>query len=79
LAEAAELVLAHHERFDGTGYPKGLKGQDIPLGTRIFAVADAFEAFRSIEPWEWVIPRANYLAAGTRHSFWDARMTGTAA
>ena len=38
------IAGSHHERFDGTGYPKGLKGEDIPLGARIIAVADFFEA-----------------------------------
>jgi HD-GYP domain-containing protein (c-di-GMP phosphodiesterase class II) len=42
LADITPLVLAHHERFDGKGYPNGLAGQDIPLGARIIAVADAF-------------------------------------
>jgi putative nucleotidyltransferase with HDIG domain len=44
LDEAAELVLSHHEKFDGSGYPRGLRGQDIPLGARIFAVVDAVDA-----------------------------------
>lgn len=47
LAEAAEIVRAHHERFDGSGYPIGLKGEDIPLGARIFAVADVYDALTS--------------------------------
>ena len=40
----AEWVLHHHERWDGTGYPDGLHGDDIPLGARIIFVADAFDA-----------------------------------
>jgi putative nucleotidyltransferase with HDIG domain len=44
LNDAAELVLSHHEKFDGSGYPRGLKGEDIPLGARIFAVVDAVDA-----------------------------------
>jgi HD-GYP domain-containing protein (c-di-GMP phosphodiesterase class II) len=40
----AEWVLHHHERWDGTGYPDGLHGEDIPLGARIILVADAFDA-----------------------------------
>src|ERR1700727_2339533 len=40
LVDAAEIVYSHQERFDGTGYPRGLKGEDIPLGSRFFAVAD---------------------------------------
>jgi putative nucleotidyltransferase with HDIG domain len=44
LDDAAELVLAHHEKFDGTGYPRGLRGESIPLGARIFSVVDAIDA-----------------------------------
>jgi len=47
LREAAEIVLAHQEYFDGTGYPRGLRGEEIPLGARIFAVADALDAMIS--------------------------------
>jgi diguanylate cyclase (GGDEF)-like protein/putative nucleotidyltransferase with HDIG domain len=47
MQKAAELVLQHHEHFDGSGYPNGLKGEDICLGARIFAVVDAFDAMRS--------------------------------
>jgi putative nucleotidyltransferase with HDIG domain len=47
LKDAAELVLSHHERYDGTGYPRGLQGEGIPLSARIFAVADAFDAMTS--------------------------------
>jgi response regulator RpfG family c-di-GMP phosphodiesterase len=44
MAMAAEIVLAHHEAFDGTGYPKGLKRDEIPLGARILTVADSFDS-----------------------------------
>ena len=47
ISEAAEIVYSHHEHFDGTGYPRGLKGKEIPLGARISAVADAVEAITS--------------------------------
>jgi diguanylate cyclase (GGDEF)-like protein/PAS domain S-box-containing protein len=47
MAELAEFVLAHHERWDGTGYPKGLIGEEIPLQARIMAVADAYDAMTS--------------------------------
>lgn len=43
LEKARELVLYHHERYDGKGYPAGLKGEDIPLGARLIAVANAFD------------------------------------
>lgn len=51
LAEACELVRSHHEKFDGTGYPRGLAGDAIPLGARIFAVADAFDAMTTDRPY----------------------------
>ena len=51
LSTAAEIVYTHHERYDGKGYPTGLKGEDIPLGARIFAVADAFDAMTSNRPY----------------------------
>jgi putative nucleotidyltransferase with HDIG domain len=46
-----ELVLAHHERIDGRGYPRGLSGSEIPLGARIIAVADAWDAMTSNRPY----------------------------
>ena len=47
---ASLLVLHHHERFDGTGYPAGLKDSDIPVGSRIIAVADTFDALTTDRP-----------------------------
>nr|MCR5625349.1 HD domain-containing protein [Lachnospiraceae bacterium] len=50
IQENPKLALAakyHHERFDGTGYPEGLKGEDIPVEARIIAVADAYDAMTS--------------------------------
>jgi putative nucleotidyltransferase with HDIG domain len=51
LREAAEIVLSHQEFFDGSGYPRGLRGEQIPLGARIFAVADALDAMISDRPY----------------------------
>lgn len=51
LHEAAEIVYAHQERWDGHGYPRHLKGEAIPLGARIFAVADTFDAMTSDRPY----------------------------
>jgi response regulator RpfG family c-di-GMP phosphodiesterase len=51
LADAADVVRAHHERFDGAGYPAGLRGQQIPLSARIFALADALDAMTSDRPY----------------------------
>jgi putative nucleotidyltransferase with HDIG domain len=51
LREASEIVYAHQETFNGTGYPRGLRGQEIPLGARIFAVADTLDAITSDRPY----------------------------
>jgi len=48
----ARCVRHHHERWDGMGYPDGLKGDEIPLGSRILAIADAFDAIRSTRPYK---------------------------
>ncbi len=51
LLEEARIVLHHHERYDGGGYPTGRAGEDIPLESRILAVADAFDAMTSERPY----------------------------
>ena len=51
LTDAAEIVLTHHERYNGSGYPMGLRGEDIPLGARICAITDTFDALTSIRPY----------------------------
>lgn len=59
VAEAAEIVYSHHERYDGTGYPRGLKGDAIPLGARIVAVANTLDVITSDQPYR----RARSFAA----------------
>jgi putative nucleotidyltransferase with HDIG domain len=59
LREAAEIVLSHQEYFDGTGYPRGLRGNEIPLGARIFAVADALDAMISDRAYRKALPMAH--------------------
>jgi putative nucleotidyltransferase with HDIG domain len=51
LREAAEIVYAHQETFDGSGYPRGLQGERIPLGARIFSIADTLDAMTSDRPY----------------------------
>ncbi len=62
LQDAAEIVYSHQEHYDGSGYPRGLKGKEIPLGARIFAAADALDAITSDRPYR----RANSFAAARR-------------
>src|SRR5438874_1633816 len=51
LAEAADIVYSHQEKYDGSGYPRGLKGEEIPLGARMFSVADTLDAITSDRPY----------------------------
>ncbi|MBU0571023.1 MAG: HD domain-containing protein [Candidatus Omnitrophica bacterium] len=52
LKAARDICLAHHERYDGTGYPEGLKGDEIPLYGKIVALADVFDALTSVRPYK---------------------------
>ena len=56
LKDAREIIRHHHEYYDGSGYPDGLRGQDIPLGARIIGVADAFDAMTSNRPYRKALP-----------------------
>ncbi|MDG4867645.1 HD domain-containing phosphohydrolase [Guyparkeria sp. 1SP6A2] len=56
LAEARDVIACHHEKWDGSGYPRGLAGEDIPLSARIFAVADVFDALCSLRPYKEAMP-----------------------
>jgi HD-GYP domain-containing protein (c-di-GMP phosphodiesterase class II) len=51
LKEVSEIILSHQERYDGKGYPRGLHGGEIPLGARIFSVADTLDAMTSDRPY----------------------------
>src|SRR6266536_5773674 len=55
LSDAAEIVYAHREHYDGSGYPRGLRAEQIPLGARIFAIADTLEALTSVRPYRQAI------------------------
>ncbi len=62
MADIAEYVLAHHERWDGTGYPRGLMGEEIPLQSRIIAVADAYDAMLSYRPYRNSLTQSEAIA-----------------
>ena len=70
LNEAAEIVYAHQERYDGTGYPRGLKGDQIPLGARMFSVVDTFDAITSDRPYR---PAQSATAARAEIARWAGR------
>lgn len=66
LEHALDIPLCHHEKWDGSGYPRGLKGEEIPLAARIFAVVDVWDALRSDRPYRkgWPIDKVReYLRA----------------
>ena len=69
------VVRSHHERWDGTGYPDGLKGEKIPLSARVVAVADAFDAMTSDRPYRRGMPAADAFAElqATAGSHFDPR------
>jgi HD-GYP domain-containing protein (c-di-GMP phosphodiesterase class II) len=57
LRPALVIPFHHHERWDGTGYPRGLKGEEIPLAARIFAVVDVWDALCSARPYRPAWPK----------------------
>lgn len=74
--EGAAIVLAHHERPDGTGYPRGLKGNELPFEAAVVAVADAHDAMTNDRPYRTALPWADARAELLRHrgTQWDARV-----
>lgn len=70
LVEACEIVYSHQEHYDGTGYPRGLKGNEIPLGSRIFSVADTLDAIISDRPYR---PARSLTAARKEIQAWSGR------
>ena len=68
--EGLRVVRSHHERWDGSGYPDGIGGTEIPLGARIFAVADSLDAMTSDRPYRkamsWAAARREILGESKR-------------
>ncbi|RKO67985.1 HD domain-containing phosphohydrolase [Desulfofundulus salinus] len=68
LASIAEYILCHHERWDGRGYPRGIKGEEIPLLSRILAVADAYDAMTNDRPYRKAMSREEAIAEIKRNA-----------
>lgn len=68
LAPIAELVLSHHERWDGGGYPRGLKGEEIALEARVFVIADTLDAMTTDRPYRKALPLSAALDEINRES-----------
>jgi len=73
---AEEMALAHHERWDGEGYPHRLAGEAIPLGGRLVAVADVFDALVSARPYKaaWPVERAVATMRSERGRHFDPQL-----
>jgi two-component system cell cycle response regulator len=68
LMEAGKIILHHHERFGGHGYPHGLRGRDIPLGSRIVSIADAYDAMIQDRPYKRAVDHDDAVAELHRHA-----------
>ncbi len=72
-----EIAISHHEKWDGSGYPNGLKGGDIPLSGRIVAIADVFDALTSERPYKkaWTVERALEIIHKDSGAHFDPELT----
>ncbi len=79
LRPALDIPYCHHERWDGTGYPRGLRGGEIPLSARIFALADVWDAVLSDRPYRraWTISRARSYIQSLAGKQFDPEIVGT--
>jgi response regulator RpfG family c-di-GMP phosphodiesterase len=76
LIEGAKIALSHHEKWDGTGYPAGLKGEDIPLSGRIVSIVDVFDALTSARPYKqaWSFESVRDYITEQRGKHFDPRL-----
>jgi putative two-component system response regulator len=76
LDTAALIAMTHHEKWDGTGYPRGLSGEDIPMFGRIVAVADVFDALTTERPYKkaWEVERATQFLKDGMDNHFDSRV-----
>ncbi|MBI3079113.1 MAG: response regulator [Deltaproteobacteria bacterium] len=80
LDEVCPIIRHHHERWDGSGYPDGLKGEAIPLGARIMAVADVYDALHTQRPYKRALSHGEAITILLREAeagWWDPRITST--
>jgi HD-GYP domain-containing protein (c-di-GMP phosphodiesterase class II) len=71
------IVRAHHEKWDGSGYPDALKGEAIPLGARIISVVDVFDALHTERPYKAAMPRSDAVSLLVRETdagYWDPKI-----
>lgn len=76
LIEGGIISLNHHEKYDGTGYPEGKVGEEIPLSARIVAIADVFDALTSVRPYKqsWTFQEAILLLVKEKNSHFDPKL-----
>jgi putative two-component system response regulator len=80
LEDVRPIMRYHHEKWDGSGYPDGLKGEGIPLGARIISVVDVYDALNTMRPYKPAFSRAEAVAILLRETdagFWDPRVVTT--
>jgi len=72
-----QVIGSHHEHFDGNGYPRGQRGEEIPLGARVFTIADSFDAMTHDQPWRSALSVEHALEEMRRDagSHWDPELT----
>jgi putative two-component system response regulator len=73
---ASTIALNHHEKYDGSGYPNGIAGKDIPISARIVAISDVFDALTSERPYKqaWPIARAVVEIRKCAHTHFDPEL-----
>jgi response regulator RpfG family c-di-GMP phosphodiesterase len=73
---ALDIPYCHHERWDGTGYPRGLKGEQIPLAARLFSVVDVWDALNSDRPYRaaWTADQARDFLSSGAGTLFDPRI-----
>jgi HD-GYP domain-containing protein (c-di-GMP phosphodiesterase class II) len=71
-----DIPYCHHEKWDGSGYPRGLRGEEIPLSARMFAVVDVFDALTSDRPYRaaWTREKAYQYIQGQAGKYFDPKV-----